>query len=152
MEIISRLKQKVPEDMFIADDRYMAEMLSRLPGLARQASDRPDEYWQKQHRTIWNQISTAQLAANNASPRLLWAGIAAVIALAISLLFAGSRPEPSQQVDSRNNSDHELLLAVERAVQLDGPEALEPAALLAREIGRNQQNHSTDKGNQNHED
>ncbi len=41
--------------------------------------------------------------------------------------------------------DHELLIEVERAVQTDGPLALEPAALLAEEMvqdlpARNSQN------------
>jgi len=150
--MIRRLKRNVPEEMFIADDRHMGETLRHLPGLTRQASERPDEYWEKQHSAIWDRIFSAQLHATPASPRLAWAGIAAVLALAMTLLFVGSASEPAKQVQNQNGSDHELLLAVERAVQIDGPEALEPAALLAQEINGNNQTHSTDKGKQNHED
>jgi len=152
MEIIRRLKRNFPDEMFIADDQCVAETLSHLPGLARQASDHPDEYWQKQHSAIWERISSARLHPSQASPQPVWAGIAAVVVLAMTLLFAGSASEPAKQVENRNDSDHELLLAVERAVQIEGPEALEPAALLALEIGGGHQNHSAEKGNQSHED
>lgn len=152
MEMIRRLKRNVFEEVSIADDRHMGETLCHLPGLARQASEHPDEYWEKQHSAIWDRIFSAQLHATPASPRLAWTGIAAVVALAMTLLFVGSASEPAKQVENQNGYDHELLLAVERAVQIDGPEALEPAALLAQEINGNNQTHSTDKGKQNHED
>jgi RNA polymerase sigma-70 factor, ECF subfamily len=127
MEIIRRLKRKVPGETFIADDQYMAQSLRHLPAFARHASERPAEYWEKQQSAIWSRISSVQMHASRFSPRLVWAGITAVMALAIALLFSGSAPEPATQVASQNDSDHQLLLAVERAVQIDGPEALEPA-------------------------
>jgi hypothetical protein len=152
MEIIRRLKRNVPEEVFIADDRHMGETVRHLPGLARQATERPDEYWEKQQSAVWNSISAFQLHGSRIAPRIAWEGIAAVVALAMMLLFAGSASEPAKRVENQNGSDHELLLAVERAVQIDGPEALEPAALLAQEINGNSQTHSADKGKQNHED
>jgi hypothetical protein len=152
MEIIRRLRRKVPEKTFIADQEYVAQSLRRLPALLRYASERPDEYWENQQSTIWKRASAVQLHGGRMALRGAWAGIAATVALATMLLFSGSSPEPTKQLQNQADSDHELLLAVERAVQLEGPEALEPAALLAREINGSHQDHSANKGNQNHED
>jgi hypothetical protein len=150
MEIMSRIRRKIPENAFVADELYVSQNLAHLPVFAQHASERADEYWNKQRREIWNRISAREERTTQVSPRLLWGALAVIATFAMLLLFQGS--EPQKQVHTQSDLDHELLLAVERAVQLDGPEALEPAALLAREIGRNQQGHSTDKGNQNHED
>lgn len=150
MEIMSRIRRKIPENAFVAGELYVSQNLAHLPVFAQHASERADEYWNKQRREIWNRISAREERTTQVSPRLLWGALAVIATFAMLLLFQGS--EPQKQVHTQIDLDHELLLAVERAVQLDGPEALEPAALLAREIGRNQQGHSTDKGNQNHED
>jgi hypothetical protein len=150
MEMIRRLRRKVPEELFIADEQYVAERLRHLPALARQASERPDEYWEKQHSTIWRRISAGHAQSSEVSPRLVWTTSAAVVVLATMLLLGGSAPGPATQVQIQADPDHELLLAVERAVQIEGPQALEPAALLAQEIGRSDHNYSARKGN-NHE-
>ena len=62
---------------------------------------------------------------------LAWSALAAMVVLAgLMLERASVAPPPRAQVDP----DHELLLAVERAVHNDGPAALDPAALLAEEM------------------
>jgi hypothetical protein len=152
MKIIPKLRRTVPEETFVAYEQSVAENLRPLPAFARHASERPDEYWEKQQRVIWSRIAASQVYRRRVSLRLVWAGIAAVVALAMILLFSGPSPKPATQVQNQIDSDHELLVAVERAVQIEGPEALEPAALLAREISGSDQNHSANKGNQNHED
>ena len=66
-------------------------------------------------------------------PAVAWSALAAMVLLAGWMV---SRPValPRQtQVDP----DHELLMAVERAVHNDGPAALDPAALLADEMVQN---------------
>ena len=152
MKIINRLRKKIPEDAFVADEQSVAQELAYLPGWSQQASERAEEYWDQQRSEIWNHISARQTGSSQIAPRLVWVALGLTLVVATLLLFQGSSFTPSKAVQTQIDPDHELLLAVERAVQLDGPQALEPAALLAQEIGRNQQSHSTDKGNQNHED
>ena len=64
-------------------------------------------------------------------PVLTWAAVATMIAIAILMLHRAPTAEIRQ---ARVDPDHELLIEIERAVQSDGPEALEPAALLAQEM------------------
>jgi hypothetical protein len=65
------------------------------------------------------------------SPRLAWSVVTALVVLAGFMLDRGSLTPPHR---TQMDPDHELLLAVERAVYNDGPAALDPAALLAEEM------------------
>lgn len=61
----------------------------------------------------------------------------ATIAIATVLVLGGHIPRGRQTAPhAKVDPDHELLIEVERTLQTGGPEALEPAALLAREIGQ----------------
>jgi len=125
----------------------VARMRETVAGL-RGLSSEPDEYWIRQRMAIRSVITAAPRRPVWRFPRLAWAGAMAVIVLAGLLVGGGSVPPPvvgtERSADlSANDPDHELLLAVEHVMQSSGPEALEPAAYLVREINRNAQPHAT---------
>jgi hypothetical protein len=120
-----------------SETEHLATALQALPVWLRTGSDRPAEFWEQQRAAI-----VARLAAKNppplAIPRKAWALALSVLGIALLLLASGprvteSRGTPSQTV---TDPDRELLMEVEYAVESEGPQALEPAALLAQEIDR----------------
>jgi hypothetical protein len=122
----------------------MRETIAELRGV----SDKPYEFWSQQQAAIRTRIASipSQPAFGLSSLRfssLKWAGAASVAILA-GLLFSGGNPPPSAPVagvDPGVDQDHELLIAVEHVMQSGGPEALEPAAYLVREINQTAQTH-----------
>jgi hypothetical protein len=136
MEIIRHLSNQELTDLTIESDQSsLRPTLEALPAWARASTEQPEEFWQTQRSIVWSRISSSESAAATRlvrrSPLLAWSAAAALVLLAGLLLDRGSVVPPHKtQVDP----DHELLVAVERAVYNDGPAALEPAALLAEEM------------------
>jgi hypothetical protein len=136
MEIIRHLSSEELTDLTIeSDQRSLRPTLEALPEWARASTDRPDEFWQQQRSIIWSLIASLENPAATRlvrrSPLLAWSAVTALVLLAGFMLDRGSlAPSHKAQLDP----DHELLLAVERAVNNDGPAALDPAALLAEEM------------------
>ena len=89
-----------------------------------------DDLWQAQRKNIWKRIETSRSLRRASGWRWGYA-LAALILLATTLsMNSGNRtPEPAP-VQAQVDSDHELLLEVDRIVQSDGPMALEPAGLM----------------------
>jgi hypothetical protein len=132
MEIIRHLSNEELADLVIASDQQaLRPTLDALPGWGGNAAERNEEFWQNQRTAVWSRISSAEERSARRLPILAWALAAATIAVSGWLL---NRPlvVPTPQV--RVDPDHELLMEVERVVQIDGPLALEPAALLAEEM------------------
>jgi hypothetical protein len=99
--------------------------------LYRPDGHKSEAFWQQQRWAIQARIESEASPVGHPMPRAAWAAATAMILAA--LLVLGIRPKPAPerlQIDP----DHELLIAVERAVHSEVPTALEPAALLAREI------------------
>ena len=136
MEIIRHLSNEELTDFTIeSDQRALRSTLEALPDWAQASTERPEEFWQKQRSMIWSRISSPESGSSTRSvrrsPVLAWSTVAALVLLAGLMLDRASVVPPHQaQVDP----DHELLVAVERAVHNDGPAALDPAALLAEEM------------------
>jgi hypothetical protein len=136
MEIIRHLSNEELTDLTLeSDQRSLRPTLEALPEWARASTERSEEFWQQQRNFIWSRISSSENPAPGRllrrSPLLAWSAVTALILLAGFMLNRGSLAPPHKaQVDP----DHELLLAVERAVNNDGPAALDPAALLAEEM------------------
>jgi hypothetical protein len=136
MEIIRHLSNEELTDLTIESDRRsLRSTLEALPDWARASTERPEEFWQEQRSVVWSRISSSESVSATRLARpsslLAWSAVAALVLLAGLLLDRGSLAPPHKtQVDP----DHELLVAVERAVYNDGPAALEPAALLAEEM------------------
>ena len=135
----------------------VARMREIIAGL-RAVGVEPDEFWIGQRAAIRTKIARRKLArtpiAMATGPfvwrwsALTWAGAAAVLVLAGLLVSGESAPPPAPGAttpQAANDPDHELLLAVERVMQSSGPEALEPAAFLVREVNRKAQPRATSK-------
>lgn len=107
---------------------------SDLSEWARAATQQPDEFWERQHIEIRKRITSA---SRHWSLTLVtaWASAAAVVLLALLLLHSAQTPQASFP---QNDSDQELLVGIEQSLQRGGPQALEPAAMLAEEISGNQ--------------
>ncbi len=116
-------------------EREKVEDALRQFGTANRAyASRPESFYEQQAA----RIRSAQTASENRS-RLGMTLIPSVVVLLL-LAFAmlgrapgvhpvAVAPPPSVQ----NDSDHELLLEVERAIQSDTPRALEPATLMVED-------------------
>lgn len=136
MEIIRHLSEDELMDLTIESDRQaLRQTLESLPDCARASTERSEEFWQKQREAVWSHISTPQFRAQERliqwSPALACSALAAIVLLAGLILHRAPATLPREaQIDS----DHELLLHVERAMHSDGPAALDPAALLADEM------------------
>ncbi len=127
----------------------VARMRETVAGL-RAVGVEPDEFWIRQRAVIRTRIAAAPSQSALRLPSLTWAGAATVLVLAGLLVSGGNTPPPpsapiASTDPSVNDPDHELLLAVEHVMQSSGPEALEPAAYLVREINRNARPHATSK-------
>jgi hypothetical protein len=134
MEIIRHLSDDELAGLTLAsDEQCLRETLGNLPACAQTASQRPDEFWQEQRTKVWSRVAQTERSVAQRFPVLTWAAVATMIAIAILMLHRGPTAETRQ---ARVDPDHELLIEIERAVQSDGPEALEPAALLAQEMIR----------------
>jgi hypothetical protein len=136
MEIIRHLSNEELTDLTIeSDQRALRSTLEALPEWARDSTERPEEFWQEQRSMVWSRISSSENPAATRlvrrSPLLAWSAVAALVLLAGFMLDRGSLAPPHK---TQPDPDHELLLAVERAVNNDGPAALDPAALLAEEM------------------
>jgi hypothetical protein len=121
-----------------SETEHLATALQALPLWLRTGSDRPVEFWEQQRAAI-----VSRLAAKASQPALAISGKAwvlafGVLAIAFLLLVSGPRVTQSRGTPSQTaaDPDRELLMEVEYAVESEGPEALEPAALLAQEIDR----------------
>jgi hypothetical protein len=119
------------EQAIASDQQELRQTLEALPAWARAATDHGDEFWQKQRSFVWTRISAAESRSAVRAPILAWALIGAMMAVSGWLL---ERPMMVPSHEAAVDPDHELLMEVERMVQIDGPLALEPAALLAQEM------------------
>ncbi len=108
-------------------DRLQAA-LTALAGQARAQAERPEASWERQRRQIASRLHDRAPASH--AWRWAWVPAAVGLALVAVFWFRGDTPPSSPGPET----DHALLLAVERSLQADVPAALRPAALLAGEV------------------
>jgi len=120
-----------------AEHDRLRRVLAELPSLVRVVAHNTDTFWEKQRTAIWANIGTQQ--PRKQFPVLAWALAAAVLVVAGLLLSIAPAPVPTR---AEADPDHELMIQLERTLQSEVPQALEPAALLAREITQNTQPNS----------
>jgi len=113
------------------------EALERV-GLCHRTDHRPAEIsgGEQQRTAIWAKID---LGEPGKFPVLAWASGATVLVAATLLISIVPTVPPRVTADS----DHELMVQLERTLQSEVPVALEPASLLAREIRQNSQLNSS---------
>ena len=132
MQIILRSHREESPDLAIERNQQgLRKPLDALPGWARAATEYDNEFWQKQRISVWSRISAAESRCARRAPILAFALAGALMAVSGWLL---ERPLVVPPREVYVDPDHELLIEVERMVQIDGPLALEPAALLAQEM------------------
>jgi predicted anti-sigma-YlaC factor YlaD len=102
--------------------------LTALAGQARAQGERPEAAWERQRRQIASRLRDR--APVSRAWRWAWVPAAVALALVAVFWFRGETPPSSPGPET----DHALLLAVERSLQADVPAALRPAALLAGEV------------------
>jgi hypothetical protein len=103
-----------------------------------------EEFWMRQRIAIRTKVADADNLSWRGFPRMAWVGALAIAVAAGLLLGDGARPAPrplAHQLET--DPDHALLVAVEQVMRSDGPEALEPAAYLVREISQDARSTST---------
>jgi len=106
----------------------LRRQLSRAHDALLTASERPEIFWYRQQAAIRSRI-----AMEKTSKQPLWGSLIATSAL-ILLTVLLLRPSTVNPVASmQTDSDDELLLAVEQAVQTHVPDALAPASLLSED-------------------
>jgi len=131
MEIMRRLSREELSDLMLqSDQRSLGPALEKLPENASTMTEQPEEFWQRQRIAIWGRISDLERRSISRWP--LFAAAAGILIVAFFVAFSGHRPVVTPQ--AKVDSDHELLLNVEQTMQSDGPDALQPAALLAQEM------------------
>ena len=118
-----------------AEAERVRRLLGELPGLTN--AQNTDAFWEKQRTAIWVDIVTLQ--SRKQFPILARALGTAVLVVGGLLLGTAPAPAPTR---AQTDPDHELMIQLERTLQSEVPEALEPAALLAREITQNTQPNS----------
>ena len=115
-----------------AERDRVRRLLAELPAVTHVVAQNTDAFWEQQSRAIWAQIDSIE---SRKLPVLAWASAAAVLIAATLLFNSAPTVPPRAQADS----DHELMVQLERTLQSEVPAALEPAALLARDITQNSQ-------------
>jgi hypothetical protein len=108
------------------------------PEVRRVVAQKSDEFWDQQRQAIRCAILPQAQPRTWRPTTLAWAGVSVLLMLGIFMLNLAPRPEPMGQRTPSPivDPDHLLLMQVERSIELPGPAALEPAALLADEINR----------------
>ncbi len=112
----------------------LRRVLGRYREETRAAAERPESFWQRQRAAI-----AARRTDRPAPRRLTWITAVAIVVLAATLLVEKT-PPPAPVAET--DADHALLVDVERSVRRQLPRALEPAALLAREVSRSAETQS----------
>jgi hypothetical protein len=108
----------------------LQDVLQSIRNSRHAAAERPELYWKKQHEAIMTKLN-ASAPAPQYRFAYLWIPAAAVVLL---LLFFSPQSGKAPPPDFAAGYDQDLLVDVERALSRDCPIALNPAALLTREV------------------
>ena len=110
--------------------------LRETAAVLKTATDRPQEFWDRQRAEIRNQIAATAAPPPTISRRLAWVPVLALVILASLLVTGGTPAAPPDIAQARVDPDHELLLAVEQVMESNGPDALEPATYFIQQISQ----------------
>jgi hypothetical protein len=125
------------------DERERIEdALRQFATANREYAARPESFWEQQAA----RIRAASIQSRQRS-RITMALVPCLVVLLLAAFAVLGRAPGVSPVETTNravqppmmqvDSDHELLLGVERAMQADTPRALEPAALIVEESDNN---------------
>jgi hypothetical protein len=107
------------------------QALRRYAEKQREEASRPESFWDEQAA----RIRGARVSLRRQPPVVAVLASAATLLLVLGVALAPQRriQTPQKSAALQNISDHDLLLAVERAVDNGTPYALEPVALMVDE-------------------
>lgn len=106
----------------------VGEALREFGNASRQFAGRPEIFWQQQAARI--RAAHQERAQRSRLGLALAPGLAVLFLIAFALLSREPGARPGQPSAAQADSDHELLVEVERALDADTPRSLEPAALM----------------------
>lgn len=132
-------------DQCLDEVTRLRQLVKGLRGSGKEEEE--EAFWTEQQQAIRTRIAWQNERTFSKARPLAWAMATATIAIASVLILGGQAPIPQPAPHARVDPDHELLIEVERTLQTGGPEALEPAALLAREIGQQATANATSRHN-----
>ncbi len=112
-----------------ADDERLESALAGFRQIAHEASDRPEHFWERQRLAVMGRLNTER--SGRGYNRMAWVSAAVLVLLAIALFTPRGEPVVP---DIPAGQDQELLIGVERSLDRNIPEALEPGLLLTQEI------------------
>jgi hypothetical protein len=120
-----------------AERDQVEDALRQFAAAKREYAQRPEDFWELQAARI-----RAARHESESKSRLTTTLIPSVVVLllaALAILGRAPRVYPIQHAApvAQVDSDHELLLEVERAIHSDTPRALEPATLMVDESDGN---------------
>jgi hypothetical protein len=136
--------EEVQEVIPGSGQRHLQRQLGDLADALRSAVQLPETFWQRQQAAIQSRIASESRASWFSMRSLARACALVLLFSALALLRTGPSPVlVPAQIQSSTDPDQELLVAIEQAVQSDGPASLEPAALLAEQIANPVQGNSS---------
>jgi len=109
------------------------DALRRFATANREYAQRPEDFWELQAARI--RAARRQSESKSRLTTTLIPSVVVLLLAAFAILVRAPRVHPIQPAApvAQVDSDHELLLEVERAIQYDTPRALEPATLMVDE-------------------
>jgi hypothetical protein len=120
-----------------AERDQVEDALRQFATANREYAQRPEDFWELQAARI--RAARHESESKSRLTKTLIPSLVVLLLAAFAMLGRSPRVHPIQpsapvaQVDS----DHELLIQVERAIQYDTPRALEPATLMVDESDGN---------------
>ena len=139
MEVTRNLSNDELLDLQIqSDEQALQDSLVQLRSSGREIAERPEYFWQRQSAAIRTRVRETEGRRRWSIP-LAWAMTVLLAGIGVALLRGGSAPAPVVQTRPAvvaADSDQQLLIAVQQAVQSGVPDSLEPAAYLAEQIGQ----------------
>jgi hypothetical protein len=140
--------EELPQTIPGSGEWSLQRQFGNLPDALRSAVQRPETFWQSQQAAIQTRIASANsgslFSMRFSMQALARTGALVFLLSALAMLRTGPNAVPvPAQTQSSPDPDQELLVAIEQAVQSDGPASLEPAALLAEQIANPVQGNSS---------
>jgi hypothetical protein len=110
--------------------RLWAEAIAGARAEILGAAEQPESFWRQQRTRLAARLAGREF--HQPWKRLVWVTVTVTLVLLASALLSRNNARPFPK--GRTDPDDALLLSVQQSIQSDLPQALRPAALLAREM------------------
>jgi hypothetical protein len=113
-----------------AEHEKLESALAGFRALAQTAAERPDYFWDRQRLAIHDRLRSAR-RIRGYRPICVLAATAVLVVLGVVVLTKRSQPP---MPDFAAGHDQELLVEIERSLNRELPQALQPALVLTQEL------------------